>query len=171
MTEARHLLAYVGLGSNNPDAADMLESARKALAALPDLHVGAASPVYSTEPQGLADQPWFLNQVVAVRPGPSWRPCNVVQALLAMEEALGRVRSPDPALRFGPRAIDADLLLFGEEQCRDPRCLVPHPRLTQRAFVLVPLLDIAPDVCIAGIPASRWLARLDYRVAGDRIFQ
>lgn len=171
MTVAQHLLAYVGLGSNSTDAANMLERARKALAALPDLHVGAASPVYSTEPQGLADQPWFLNQVIALRPGPSWRPCNFVQALLDMEGDLGRVRSPDPALRFGPRAIDADLLLFGEEHCGDPRCLVPHPRLTQRAFALVPLLDIAPDVCIAGIPACRWLARLDYRVEGQRIFQ
>lgn len=102
---------------------------------------------------------------------PVWRPQSLLAAMLRLESALGRVRSPDPALRYGPRAIDADLLLFGEEHCSDPACRVPHPRLTQRAFVLVPLLDIAPQIRVEGTAAAQWLARLNYRLDGCRIFQ
>lgn len=149
----------------------MLAAARAAIGALPGMESGAASPVYRTEPQGYAEQPWFLNQVLEVFPDRSWRPCSLVDALLDIEAKLGRVRSPDPALRFGPRVIDADLLLFGTERGADEHCIVPHPRLTERAFVLRPLLDVAPDVLIEGHAAAWWLARLDCRVEGDRIFQ
>ena len=88
-----------------------------------------------------------------------------------IEADLGRVRSADPALRFGPRAIDVDLLLFGQIGSENPHCLVPHPRLTQRAFALVPLLDVAPHAVIDGLPATEWLARLQYKKEGQRIFQ
>lgn len=94
-----------------------------------------------------------------------------MDALLTIEARLGRVRSADPALRFGPRVIDADLLLFGAECSDDAHCLVPHPRLVERAFVLRPLADVAPGVLIDGRTAAWWLARLDCRVEGDRIFQ
>lgn len=171
MTSEMNLRAYVSLGSNCAGAATMLERARQAIGALPDMRCGAVSPVYRTEPQGYPDQPWFHNQVIELFPGSSWRPCGLVDALLHAESKLGRVRSDDPALRFGPRVIDADLLLFGQETSSDPHCLVPHPRLTERAFALLPLLDVAPDAVIAGQPASWWLARLKCRVEGDRIFQ
>ncbi len=163
--------AYVGLGSNSPDAEAMLARACEGLSRLPELRLGAISPLYSTEPQGYADQPWFLNQVVELLPAPSWRPQSLLAAMLRLESALGRVRNPDPALRYGPRAIDADLLLFGGESCAHPACRVPHPRLVQRAFVLVPLLDIAPHIRIDGVAAAHWLARLNYRLDGRRIFQ
>ncbi|MDD4701414.1 MAG: 2-amino-4-hydroxy-6-hydroxymethyldihydropteridine diphosphokinase [Desulfovibrio sp.] len=162
---------FVSLGSNSGDAENMLELACQALARLPHARLQAASPVYSTAPQDYADQPWFLNQVVALAAGPQWRPCSFVDALLELEAGLGRVRSADPALRYGPRAIDADLLLFGEEKSSDVHCLVPHPRLTQRAFALVPLLDIAPDIMIDGISAATWLSRLRYVKGGQRISQ
>lgn len=165
------LRAYVGLGSNCEAAAAMLEAARNALACLPDMRMGAASPVYRTEPQEYADQPWFLNQVVEVFPGASWRPCSLVDALLGVEARLGRVRSADPALRYGPRVIDADLLVFGQERSADPHCLVPHPRLTGRAFALLPLFDVAPQLVVDGMSVGRWLEQLDWRVEGDRIFQ
>ena len=171
MAEQQVLRAYVSLGSNCESAAAMLEAALAALAALPDMRMGAASPVYRTEPQEYADQPWFHNQVVELLPGASWQPCCLVEALLGIEARLGRVRSADPDLRYGPRVIDADLLLFGQLRSADPHCIVPHPRLTGRAFALRPLLDVAPQLVIEGLPVSQWLERLDCRVEGDRIFQ
>ncbi|WP_297670410.1 2-amino-4-hydroxy-6-hydroxymethyldihydropteridine diphosphokinase [uncultured Desulfovibrio sp.] len=171
MTTENALRAYVCLGSNCARASAALQQARSALAALPDMRAGRVSPVYRTEPQGYAEQPWFHNQVLELLPGASWRPCLLVDALLAVEADLGRVRSPDPALRFGPRVIDADLLLFGRENSAHPHCMVPHPRLRERAFALIPLLDVAPRAEIDGRPASWWLQRLSYRVEGDRIFQ
>ena len=163
--------AYVSLGSNSADAERMLQLAREALGNLPHVRLGAVSPIYATEPQGFADQPWFLNQVVELFVARSWQPCAFVEALLQMEAGLGRVRSADPALRFGPRAIDADLLLFGQQRSDDAHCLVPHPRLTQRAFALVPLLDVAPDIRIDGISAADWLSRLKFEKDGQRISQ
>lgn len=171
MTEHDKLRAYVSLGSNCETAAEMLAAALEGLSELPEMGLGAVSPVYRTQPQEYTEQPWFFNQVVELFPGSRWRPCCLVDALLAMEARLGRVRSADPALRFGPRAIDADLLLFGQERSTDPHCLVPHPRLTVRAFALKPLLDVAPLLVIDGLPISDWLARIDCRVVGDRIFQ
>lgn len=162
-------IAYVSLGSNCEEAAPMLEEAAARLGALPGLKVAAASPVYSTEPQDYADQPWFLNQVLKLELSPWWRPRALVAALLEQEDRMGRVR--DPALRFGPRVIDLDLLLFGEERCAWPDCTLPHPRLLRRAFVLVPLLDVAPDLAVAGIPVAGALRALNYRLCGRKIFQ
>ncbi|MFT4300726.1 MAG: 2-amino-4-hydroxy-6-hydroxymethyldihydropteridine diphosphokinase [Desulfovibrio sp.] len=162
---------FISLGSNSADAENMLDFARQALARLPNMHLEAVSPVYSTAPQDYADQPWFLNQVVELAADAQWRPCSLVDALLEVEAKLGRVRSTDPALRFGPRTIDIDLLLFGEETSTDEHCLVPHPRLTQRAFALVPLLDLAPSTVIDGISAATWLSRLRYVKDGQRISQ
>lgn len=163
--------AYVSLGSNSSDAERMLQLAREALSNLPHVRLGALSPIYTTEPQGFADQPWFLNQVVELFVASCWQPCSFVEALLEMEAVLGRVRSADPALRFGPRTIDADLLLWGRQRSDDARCLVPHPRLTQRAFALVPLLDIAPGIRIDGVSAADWLSRLEFEKDGQRISQ
>ena len=163
--------AYVSLGSNSAGAGRMLQLAREALGNLPHVRLGALSPIYTTEPQGFADQPWFLNQVVELFVAPIWQPCTFVEALLEMEAGLGRVRSADPALRFGPRAIDADLLLFGQQRSEDARCLVPHPRLIQRAFALVPLLDVAPGIRIDGISAAVWLSRLKFKKDGQKISQ
>ncbi len=165
------LKAYICLGSNAENARHMLHLACENIANFPDMHLCAQSPVYRTEPQGYADQPWFHNQILEVEPGSSWNPCSLVDALLIVETDLGRVRSSDPALRFGPRSIDADLLLFGQVRSTHAHCMVPHPRLTQRAFALIPLLDVAPHVRINGRPAIWWLQRLKYRREGDCIFQ
>lgn len=161
--------AYVGIGSNCAAAARMLEEAAQRLAELPGVTVTATSPVYSTEPQEYADQPWFLNQVLALAVEPSWRPRTLVAALLELETAMGRIR--DPALRFGPRVIDLDLLLFGAEHCAEKECTVPHPRLLRRAFVLVPLLDVAPDLRVDGMALAEALRRLPCRIRGNKIFQ
>ena len=76
-----------------------------------------------------------------------------------------------PALRFGPRAIDIDMLLFDDVVSDDPVCVLPHPRLSRRAFWLVPLLDIAPDIRIGGVRAEKLLTRLKWRLEDDKIFQ
>lgn len=162
-------IAYVSLGSNCDDAAHMLDVAGRRLGALSGVEVTDASPVYSTEPQDYADQPWFLNQVLRLALDDPWRPAALVRALLGLEARMGRVR--DPGLRFGPRVIDLDLLLFGDERCAGPDCTVPHPRLLRRAFVLVPLLDVAPGLAVDGLPLAKALQGLRYRVCGNKIFQ
>ena len=161
--------AYVSLGSNCETAGQMLAEAAERLGALPGLRVAAASPIYATEPQDYAAQPWFLNQVLKLELAPRWRPRALVAALLEEEARMGRVR--DPALRFGPRVIDLDLLLFGEERRDWPDCTLPHPRLLRRAFVLVPLLDVAPGLSVGGIPLAEALRGLPYRLCGNKIFQ
>ena len=110
------ITVFVCLGSNTPDAAHMLALAVERLRALPRARVDALSGIYLTEPQDYADQPWFHNQVVRMELEAGWTPQSFVQALLAEEKLLGRQRSSDPALRFGPRCIDMDLLLFGVQQ-------------------------------------------------------
>lgn len=93
--------------------------------------------------------------------GPSWTPQGLLAATAAIETALGRVR--DPHRRFGPRTLDVDILLYGEVRVDSPDLVVPHPRLRERAFVLVPLADIAPDAVIAdaiGGTVARALARI-----------
>ncbi|MCH5276213.1 MAG: 2-amino-4-hydroxy-6-hydroxymethyldihydropteridine diphosphokinase [Desulfovibrionaceae bacterium] len=161
--------AYISLGSNLGDGPAHLAEARRWVAALPGVTVAAASSLYRTEPQGRKDQPWFVNQVLALDCGD---PCAdaLLSALLGIEDAMGRVR--DPVDRFGPRLIDLDVLLFGDEVRTEPRLTLPHPRLTERAFVLVPLREIAPDLMLPSGQCVQDLARaVPHRVQGDRIFQ
>lgn len=164
--------AYIGLGSNMEDAATRLREALEFLRRLPDARLGAVSPLYWTEPQGLSEQPWFANQVAEVRCGERWSPLALLRTLLEAERSMGRVRDANPALRFGPRRIDLDLLLFGGAHSDDPRCILPHPRMLERAFVLVPLRDIAPQVILSGgVTPDVALRALAYRVRDDKIFQ
>lgn len=160
---------YLGLGSNSEDAESRLILAQARIAALPDIAIANMSSRYLTEPQGYANQPWFSNMVLSLSVGSSWDAPTLLQQLLQIELELGRVRDPDN--RFGPRTIDIDMLLFGEETSSDPFCLLPHPRMHERAFVLVPLAEIAPDVQIGGVPVSTLLAKIQYRLEGKAIYQ
>ena len=108
--------------------------------------MAATSPVYETEPWGDADQPAYHNQVVALTLGPTWTPHRLLAALWAIEADQGRVR--DPKRPYGPRTLDLDLLLFGALHLEAPDLTIPHPRLRQRAFVLLPLADLARDLPI-----------------------
>jgi 2-amino-4-hydroxy-6-hydroxymethyldihydropteridine diphosphokinase len=130
--------AYVALGSN---LGDRLAYVRQAVAHLPDLGtVTGASRVYETAPVGFRDQPPFLNAVVRIQTD---RPAHeVMGALLAIEARLGRTRS----FKNAPRTLDLDLLFYGDTVLTDADLVLPHPRLHERAFVLVPLADIAPDL-------------------------
>lgn len=145
----------------------MLARARAGIAALPGCALLAASSIYETEPQGYADQPWFHNQVLAVTAAEP-DPARLLRSLLALETRLGRRRDGP---RFGPRCIDIDLLLYGDVLLDDPVCALPHPRLCERAFCLVPLLELAPDLVVNGVAAAELLARLAFRREGNKIFQ
>lgn len=161
--------AYLGLGSNSEDAGEKLTLAQERIEALPDCIIEKVSARYVTEPQGFADQPWFSNMVMALSVGPSWTAWSLLQQLLRIELELGRVRNP--ANRFGPRTIDIDLLLFGKESSGNPDCTLPHPRMQLRAFVLVPLMDIAPDLRIKGTSVRTMLSGIRYRLEGNVIYQ
>ncbi|MDR2694954.1 MAG: 2-amino-4-hydroxy-6-hydroxymethyldihydropteridine diphosphokinase [Deltaproteobacteria bacterium] len=162
--------AFIGLGSNMDNPPQRLAMARKALAALPDVRLLAASPVYRTEPQGKKDQPWFHNQVAHLACGPCWSAPALLDALRAVEAAAGRQRVEEE--RFAPRSLDLDLLLFGAELCKNAQLCLPHPRMFERAFVLAPLQDIAPDLVFPdGRSLRSSLAALSYRLQADCIYQ
>jgi 2-amino-4-hydroxy-6-hydroxymethyldihydropteridine diphosphokinase len=171
-THRQTITAYLGLGSNLGDRRAHLQAARERLAALPDARLAAESPLYETEPWGDADQPYFLNQVVALTLGVSWSPQRLLAALQAIETACGRVR--DEARRFGPRTLDLDILTYGQERIVAPDLIVPHPRLRERAFVLAPLADIAPDLILAdgeGGCVSQALAKISFKRSGNILKQ
>jgi 2-amino-4-hydroxy-6-hydroxymethyldihydropteridine diphosphokinase len=138
-------LAYVGLGANLGDREAMLRSALDHLASEPGVRVVAVSPFRDTAPVGIVDQPRFLNAAAAVETELAAR--DLLDRLLAIERRLGRTRNGP---RFGPRTIDLDLLLYGEEQIDEPGLEVPHPRLHERLFALEPLVDLDPGLVVPG---------------------
>ena len=137
--------AYVGLGANLGDRERTMRQALAEIAAEPETELVAVSSFRETDPVGLEQQPRFLNAAAALET--SLRPHELLQRLLAIERSLGRTRGGP---RFGPRTIDLDLLLYGDEVVNEPGLHVPHPRLAQRRFVLEPLLELDPDLELPG---------------------
>ncbi len=159
----------MSLGSNLGDAAANLAAARNRLGALPEAEILKASKVYETEPWGLKDQPWFHNQVLMLRLAPSWTPEAFLNALLAIEKDMGRKREGE---RYGPRVIDLDLLLFGDMSFESEKLSLPHPRMRLRAFVLVPLAEIAPDLTFPdGENIGLALSKRAFKISGNVIFE
>lgn len=141
---ARHV-AWLGLGSNLDDPARHVRQAFQDLALAPDVGMLAASSLYRTAPVGgPAAQPDFCNACAAVVCGKP--PLALLDALHAIEASHDRVRD----VRWGPRTLDLDLLAFDDWRMDHPRLQLPHPRISQRAFVLVPLAEIAPALVIGG---------------------
>jgi 2-amino-4-hydroxy-6-hydroxymethyldihydropteridine diphosphokinase len=130
--------AYIGLGSNLGEREALIRQALEALDALPETSVVKVSSLYDTEPVGEVDQPNFLNAVAQIDTELTAR--QVLWNLQLIEKRLGRVRSQ----RWGPRTIDLDLLLYGSVVVDEPDLKVPHPELTRRSFVLVPLVELDP---------------------------
>jgi len=162
--------AYVSLGSNKGDSVALLEEARRQLAVFHDMKFAGMSSLYRTEPQGLAEQPFFINQVIHLMCKPGLSPEELLERLLAVETTLGRERTTE--VRNGPRYIDLDLLLFGDRRMNTERLILPHPRMLSRAFVLVPLAEIAPGLPLPqGLPVAEALEHLHYSLAGDIIYQ
>ena len=145
--------AFVALGSNLDDPARKVQQAIAALGELSRTHVAAVSSLYRNAPVGNADQPDFVNAVAQL--STDLAPRALLAALLALERRFGRERS----FRNAPRTLDLDLLLYDAQCIAEPGLAVPHPRMHQRAFVLAPLVEIAPACVIPGIgPAVQWLA-------------
>jgi 2-amino-4-hydroxy-6-hydroxymethyldihydropteridine diphosphokinase len=134
--------AYVGLGSNLGEREATLRDALARLDEVEGIDVVAVSSFRETDPVGKVDQPRFLNAAAAVET--SLGPRELLDALLEVERSLGRDRSQEE--RWGPRTIDLDLLLYGDETVDEPGLEIPHPRLAERAFVLEPLLELDPGL-------------------------
>jgi 2-amino-4-hydroxy-6-hydroxymethyldihydropteridine diphosphokinase len=141
-------IAYIGIGSNVGDRTMFVRSAIDALDADDAIEVRRVSSLYETAPVGGPPQRSFVNVVAEIDTGMS--PQALLRTCKGLEEALGREPSE---IRWGPRVVDLDVLLYGEEKVNDPDLEIPHPRMAERRFVLVPLLEIAPDA------ADPWGAR------------
>ncbi len=149
-------LAYVALGSNLGNPRQQLLDALDELAGLPLTRLLQRSPLYSTPPWGVLQQPPFINAAAELDTALS--PHALLDALLAIEQRAGRVR----AERNGPRTLDLDLLHVDGVQLHDARLTLPHPRMAERAFVLLPLRDIAPTLRLPGQGVvAELLSRLD----------
>ena len=141
-------IAFVGLGSNLSDPRDQILRALQALAALPDTQVRARSALYRSAPVDYLQQPDFINAVVQLET--RLTPRELLDALLGLERGFGRTRD----FRNSPRTLDLDVLLYDDLQHHEHGLTIPHPQMHKRAFVLRPLLEIAPDCVIPGLGAA-----------------
>jgi 2-amino-4-hydroxy-6-hydroxymethyldihydropteridine diphosphokinase len=146
--------AVLGLGGNIGDTRNEMSAALSRLAQNPRVSLVAVSPLYLTPPWGKTDQPPFLN--AAARIETTLSPRALLNAIFDVERDLGRQRTE----RWGPRTIDIDILLYDAVDINEPWLHVPHPRLTERAFALTPLIDVMPDAIVEGKPAKEWLSRV-----------
>ena len=154
--------AYIALGSNLEQPQRQLQAGFTALARLPDTQLIAQSSLYRSAPVGYANQPDFVNAVAAIRT--RLTPRALLDALLAIEREHGRVREFPNA----PRTLDLDIVLYGERVIHEPGLSIPHPRMQERAFVMAPLAQIAPDVLVPGrgrasVRVSELLAGVDIK--------
>jgi 2-amino-4-hydroxy-6-hydroxymethyldihydropteridine diphosphokinase len=149
-------VVYIGLGSNVGDREETIRAALDRLGADAEIEIIRVSSFRETDPVGYLDQPRFVNGVAAIRT--RLDPKALLARLQAVESELGRDRSGP---RYGPRTIDLDLLLYGQEQIDDPDLVVPHPRLAERRFVLEPLFELDSGLEVPGGGSVRaLLARL-----------
>jgi 2-amino-4-hydroxy-6-hydroxymethyldihydropteridine diphosphokinase len=150
----RHVV-YIALGTNLGDRLANLKLARDSLAEAGVLV--ASSPVYQTPPWGIVDQPAFLNQVVQIRT--DLPPVKLLKYLKSLESRMGRV----PSVKYGPRLIDMDILFYDNRIIERRKLQIPHPRMAERAFVLVPLADLAADLKhpVSGLSVKEMLVQVD----------
>jgi 2-amino-4-hydroxy-6-hydroxymethyldihydropteridine diphosphokinase len=139
------LMAYIGIGSNLDNPVVQVQEAIEELGAIPDSLLIARSSLYGSKPMGAADQPNYVNAVVAIDTVLS--PQALLQVLQAIERRRGRERTGE---QWGPRVLDLDLLLYGGRRIDTADLTIPHPGLHERDFVLVPLEEIAGDISIPG---------------------
>lgn len=140
--------SYLSLGSNIGDRLDMLKQAVRMLADHSAIEVAAISSLYETDPVGFTEQAAFLNMVVHVRTGLS--ALDLLNVCQGIEQKLQRER----LVRWGPRTIDLDILLYNQDNVESERLVIPHPRMHERAFVLVPLLEVNRDLSAVYSPDS-----------------
>ena len=147
--------AIIALGSNIGDIRANMARALELLTEGGDVRVEARSRDFKTPPWGKTDQPWFANACAGV--ATDLGPADLLARCLEVERQLGRVRTE----KWGPRVIDLDVLVHKAGTVNEPDLMLPHPRITERAFVLAPLADIAPDLVIEGATVAEWLERVD----------
>ena len=150
--------ATLGLGSNLGDRVRNIDQAITLLTENGAVSVVSRSRRYRTAPWGVTDQDWFVNACVSIKSTLS--PRQVLRHCQSVEDAMGRVRT----MRWGPRNIDVDILTFGDLKIYEPDLVIPHPLIAERAFVLIPLKDVAPDLKINGASLDAMLSKLN---AGD----
>jgi len=185
----KNISAYVSLGSNSGDAINNLNIALQEIQAHPYGNTGAISSIYKTEPQDDKKQSWFYNQLIRfdftdlfdyqheANEQNSWNISKIeseanlfLEFLLNIEDKMGRKR--DPLRRFGPRIIDLDIILFGTHCINNKKLTIPHPRFLERAFILIPLQEIAPSIIMPdNIHIADALTKLSFTVDGDKIYQ
>ena len=136
----RGIIAFIGIGSNLRDPAVQCRDAFRRIGAIPEIRLLRRSSLYRTEPVGLEDQPWFINTVAEIRT--DLPPRKLFEALNEIERKMGRTDGP----RWGPRVIDLDLLLYGQEVVAEEGLVIPHPEMHRRRFVLEPLCELASYV-------------------------
>jgi 2-amino-4-hydroxy-6-hydroxymethyldihydropteridine diphosphokinase len=150
------ITAFIALGSNLENPVAQVQAGLRALAGLPQTRLTGASSLYRNPAVGVRDQPDFVNAVASIET--RLAPRALLEALLAIEREHGRVRDIPNA----PRTLDLDIALYGEEVIDEPGLTIPHPRMLERAFVLVPLAEIAPHAMVPGAgAAARLAARVD----------
>lgn len=142
MQTNQNQVVFLSLGSNLGDRQKNLIAVENLL--LPQVIVKERSPIYETEPWGYQEQPRFLNQVLSVTT--SLSPWDLLTYLNDIEKSIGR----KPSFRYGPREVDIDILLYGDQEIVQENLIIPHERLTERAFVLAPLADLAPELILPG---------------------
>ena len=147
--------AYLGLGSNIGDTKQNLNSAIEMINSSEDMKLLSKSSYYETEPVGYEDQDWFLNVVVEIET--ILEPKKLLEFCQSIEEQLKRKR----IIRWGPRTIDVDILLYDNYSSNEEILTIPHPRMMERAFVMIPLFEIAPDLMINGLPINKIVERVE----------
>jgi 2-amino-4-hydroxy-6-hydroxymethyldihydropteridine diphosphokinase len=147
---------YLGLGSNLGNRTLHLANARDAIAREAGT-ITAASSIYDTAPWGPVPQDNYLNQVICV--STALAPRDLLAVLHEIERAAGRDRKNE--IRYGPRPLDLDILVYGDRRVSEGGLAIPHPRIAERAFVLVPLAEIAPDLVVDGVPVHELVGRID----------
>jgi len=143
---------FIGIGSNLGRKEDNIGRALELLKEDQRIQVAAVAPLYRTDPVGYTQQDWFLNTVAALETELS--PQQLLGLLMSFENKMGRERM----VRWGPRVIDLDILLYGDLIINTPHLQIPHPRLEERAFVVVPLADLYPDMLLPGGRAASDMA-------------
>jgi len=139
------LIAYIGLGSNLVNPVDQINAARSAINHLPDVQESAFSSLYRSSPMGPKDQPDYINAVMAINT--TLEPLDLLRKLQQIENQHGRIRKHQ---RWGARTLDLDILLYGDQKINYPELQIPHYGMADRAFVLYPLHEIAPQLDIPG---------------------
>jgi len=136
--------SYIGVGSNQGDSIGIIKKALKLINRVSSVKVARVTPLYKTQPLGYTNQPWFYNTAAELEVDIT--PFQLLDELQEVEKELGRVRT----IRWGPRTIDLDILLFGDRAIKHARLIIPHPRMLERAFVMVPLAQLIPYKIIEG---------------------